>query len=56
MMINCVEFQDEFHKIFKGTDNWGFYNGTLDTEVQEDSRFLSWFALLKNAYSIYMHL
>ncbi len=47
MMINCVEFQDAFHKIFKGADNWGFYSGTLDTEVLEDSRFLSWFALLK---------
>uniref|UniRef100_A0A9J7ZBK6 Peroxisomal leader peptide-processing protease n=1 Tax=Cyprinus carpio carpio TaxID=630221 RepID=A0A9J7ZBK6_CYPCA len=47
MMINCVEFQDAFNKIFKGADNWGFYSGTLDTEVLEDSRFLSWFALLK---------
>lgn len=47
VMINCVEFQDAFHKIFKGADNWGFYSGTLDTEVLEDSRFLSWFALLK---------
>ncbi|XP_052429083.1 peroxisomal leader peptide-processing protease [Carassius gibelio] len=47
MMINCVEFQDAFQKIFKGADNWGFCSGTLDTEVLEDSRFLSWFALLK---------
>ncbi|XP_059373356.1 peroxisomal leader peptide-processing protease-like [Carassius carassius] len=47
MMINCVEFQDAFNKIFKGADNWGFYSGTLDAEVLEDSRFLSWFALLK---------
>ncbi|XP_016378158.1 peroxisomal leader peptide-processing protease isoform X2 [Sinocyclocheilus rhinocerous] len=47
MIINCVEFQDAFNKIFKGADNWGFYSGTLDTEVLEDSRFLSWFALLK---------
>ncbi|XP_073690002.1 peroxisomal leader peptide-processing protease [Garra rufa] len=47
MMINCVEFQDAFHKIFKGADNWGFDSGTLDTEVLEVSKFLSWFALLK---------
>lgn len=45
MMINCVEFQDAFLKIFKGAENWGF--GSLDTEVLEDSRFLTWFALLK---------
>ncbi|KAI2657880.1 Peroxisomal leader peptide-processing protease [Labeo rohita] len=47
MMINCVEFQDAFLKIFQGADNWGFHSGNLDTEVLEDSRFLSWFALLK---------
>lgn len=47
MMINCVEFQEAFDKIFKGAENWGFYSGSLDTEVMEDSRFLTWFALLK---------
>lgn len=47
MMINCLEFQDAFHKIFKGPENWDFYSGGLDTEVLEDSRFLTWFALLK---------
>ncbi|XP_043111399.1 peroxisomal leader peptide-processing protease [Puntigrus tetrazona] len=47
MMINCVEFQDAFRKIFKGADNWGFYSGTFDTEVLEDSVCLNWFALLK---------
>ncbi|XP_056326725.1 peroxisomal leader peptide-processing protease [Danio aesculapii] len=47
MLINCLEFQDAFHKIFKGPGNWDFYSGGLDTEVLEDSRFLTWFALLK---------
>jgi len=47
MMFNCVEFQDAFNKIFKGAENWGFYNGGSDKEVLEDSRFLTWFALLK---------
>ncbi|XP_067241415.1 peroxisomal leader peptide-processing protease isoform X1 [Chanodichthys erythropterus] len=47
MMINCVEFQEAFDKIFKGAENWGFYSGSLDTELLEDSRFLTWFALLK---------
>lgn len=47
MMINCVEFQEAFDKIFKAAENWGFYSGNLDTEILEDSRFLTWFALLK---------
>uniref|UniRef100_A0A673HJ46 Peroxisomal leader peptide-processing protease n=1 Tax=Sinocyclocheilus rhinocerous TaxID=307959 RepID=A0A673HJ46_9TELE len=33
--------------VFLWSDNWSFCSGTLDTEVLEDSRFLSWFALLK---------
>lgn len=51
MMINCVEFQDAFNKIFKGAEKWGFYSGSLDKEVLEDFRFLTWFALLKVASS-----
>lgn len=47
MMVNCVEFQDAFHKIFKGADNWGFYGGIEDSGVLENSTFLSWFAFLK---------
>ncbi|TRY95931.1 hypothetical protein DNTS_001939 [Danionella cerebrum] len=47
MVVNCSEFQDAFDKIFKGPETWGFYNGTLDTQLPEDSRFLAWFALLK---------
>lgn len=47
MMVNCLEFQDAFHNIFKRADNWGFYSGSEDTGVLEDSRFLNWFALLK---------
>ncbi|XP_056616786.1 peroxisomal leader peptide-processing protease isoform X2 [Triplophysa dalaica] len=47
MMVNCLEFQDAFHKIFKRADNWDFYSGGEDTGAQEDSRFLSWFAFLQ---------
>ncbi|XP_051504405.1 peroxisomal leader peptide-processing protease [Myxocyprinus asiaticus] len=47
MLINCVEFQDAFHQIFKEAEKWGFYSASEDTEVLEDSRFLSWFALLR---------
>ncbi|KAI7805444.1 peroxisomal leader peptide-processing protease [Triplophysa rosa] len=47
MMVNCLEFQDAFHKIFKRADNWGFYSGSEDTGVLKHSRFLSWFAFLK---------
>lgn len=47
MMVNCLEFQNAFHKIFKRADNWGFYSGSEDTGVLEDSSLLSWFAVLK---------
>ncbi|XP_026871579.2 peroxisomal leader peptide-processing protease [Electrophorus electricus] len=46
MMLNCLEFQRAFEKIFREADKWNFYGGDEDPEIF-DSVFLSWFAVLK---------
>ncbi|XP_007249568.3 peroxisomal leader peptide-processing protease [Astyanax mexicanus] len=48
MMVNCVEFQKAFQKIFIEAEKWNFYSGgDEDADILIDSVFLSWFAVLK---------
>ncbi|XP_053477276.1 peroxisomal leader peptide-processing protease [Ictalurus furcatus] len=47
MMINCVEFQMAFRKLFTDSEQWTFTDRDEDNEILYDSNFLSWFAVLK---------
>ncbi|XP_072534137.1 peroxisomal leader peptide-processing protease isoform X2 [Salminus brasiliensis] len=47
LMVNCLEFQRAFQKIFIETEKWNFYSGDEDADITFDSVFLSWFAVLK---------
>lgn len=47
LMVNCVEFQKAFQTIFLEAEKWSFYGGDEDAELDFDSVFLSWFAVLK---------
>lgn len=47
MLVNCIEFQMAFQKLFLEADKWSFYIGDEEAEPQIDPRFLSWFAVLK---------
>ncbi|KAK2852646.1 hypothetical protein Q7C36_007847 [Tachysurus vachellii] len=47
MMINCVEFQVAFQKLFTDSEQWKFTDLDEDDEILYDSNFLSWFAVLR---------
>ncbi|KAF5910181.1 peroxisomal leader peptide-processing protease [Clarias magur] len=47
MMINCMEFQEAFQKLFADSEQWKFTDCNEDTEILYDSNFMSWFAVLK---------
>lgn len=47
MMVNCVEFQMTFQKLFPDSEQWKFGNCEEDNEILYDSYFLSWFAVLQ---------
>ncbi|KAI1894130.1 hypothetical protein AGOR_G00112650 [Albula goreensis] len=47
MLVNCREFQSAFSNLFKESDNWSFYSGDEDTELNTNIAFLSWFAVLR---------
>ncbi|MBN3302760.1 TYSD1 protease, partial [Amia calva] len=50
MLLSCQEFQETFENVFNTSEKWSFNSNEEDAELNEmkkDSRFLSWFALLK---------
>ncbi|MBN3284229.1 TYSD1 protease, partial [Polyodon spathula] len=50
MLVPCLEFQETFQKMFNKSDKWQFYNEQDDFELKElqnDTQFLHWFAVLK---------
>lgn len=47
MMVNCVEFQVAFQKLFPDSEQWKFTDLEEDDEILYDSNFLSWFAVLQ---------
>lgn len=47
LMVNCVEFQMAFQKLFTDSELWKFADCDEDNEILYDSKFLSWFAVLQ---------
>ncbi|XP_030234772.1 peroxisomal leader peptide-processing protease [Gadus morhua] len=50
MLVNCLEFNMAFHTIFQESDSWKFHNDDGMEELIKESRFLSWFAVLKTDF------
>ena len=50
MLVNCLEFNMAFHTIFQESDSWKFHNDDGIEELIKESRFLSWFAVLKTDF------
>ncbi|XP_069548803.1 peroxisomal leader peptide-processing protease [Brachyistius frenatus] len=49
MLVNCEEFKRAFLAVFREADQWRFHGDGEDDELIGDSRYLSWFAVLKAA-------
>ncbi|KAM3862532.1 peroxisomal leader peptide-processing protease [Diretmus argenteus] len=49
MLVDCLEFKKAFMAIFKEADKWRFHGNEEDEDLIRDSKFLSWFAVLKAA-------
>lgn len=47
LMVNCLEFQTAFQKLFTDSEQWKFSDCDEDNEILYDSNFLSWFAVLQ---------
>ncbi|KAJ7324219.1 hypothetical protein JRQ81_017239 [Phrynocephalus forsythii] len=50
LMAPCLPFQDAFSKVFTASDQWNFGGSEVGQEassLEEDLRFLHWFALLR---------